>query len=309
MCTKYEKFRSKIKEFYKEFLKREADEIGLRFYLNNIKTGKMNIEDVKDAIINSPEHDVTNPHYKYLKNIPPPPLKGFFDDYQDFFITSKTASTPNRLNHRFKALIESNKDIIKEKSILDIASHDGRWSFAALKKGASHVIGIEGRPYLVKNAIKTMKKYGIPKEKYQFIAGDVHDEIKKVEPGYVEVVLCFGFFYHTLNHISLLSEIKRLGPNYLILDTFVDPSEENLIKISVDNSKSEECAVPNAFNSNEQVLVGTPSKPALELMLKNLGFSYQYFDWHKQNILNWTWIGDYYLKKRITLVAKNMDYK
>jgi len=112
MFKKYENFDLMIKEFYKEFLKWEADEIGLQFYLNNIKTGKMNIEDVKNALINSPEHDVTNPHYKYLKNIPPPPLKGFFDDYQDFFKTSKTASTPNRLNHRFKALIESNQDII-----------------------------------------------------------------------------------------------------------------------------------------------------------------------------------------------------
>ena len=60
-------------------------------------------------------------------------------------------------------------------------------------------------------------------------------------------------------------------------------------------------------DSNEplkkEVLVATPSKPALETMLTCLGFSnFQYFDW-KKNIKNFRSLVDYYHGKRVTLVA------
>jgi len=78
----------------------------------------------------------------------------FFDDYPEFFVKGRTRAFPNRLNHRFQALIETNKDLINGKKILDIGSHDGRWSFAAIKNGATYVLGIELFPKLVKVANK-----------------------------------------------------------------------------------------------------------------------------------------------------------
>ena len=70
----------------------------------------------------------------------------FFDDYPLFYETSKTASSKARLNVRHQAIIEANRDILKDARVLDLASHDGRWSFAALKAGAAHVTGVEARP-------------------------------------------------------------------------------------------------------------------------------------------------------------------
>ena len=98
----------------------------------------------------------------------------FFDTYPEFYKTSKTGAFPNRLNGRYKSLIEANSAIIQEQTILDIASHDGRWSFAAIKNGAKKVIGIEARQYLVESAIKNMQTYNISEDKYTFIAGDIH---------------------------------------------------------------------------------------------------------------------------------------
>ena len=60
----------------------------------------------------------------------------FFDDYSAFYKTGQTGIRPKMLNARFHALIENNKEIIKNSTILDLASHDGRWSFAAIKNGA-----------------------------------------------------------------------------------------------------------------------------------------------------------------------------
>src|SRR3954470_3000649 len=49
----------------------------------------------------------------------------------------------NRMNERYEALFAGNRDIFKGARVLDLASHDGRYSFAALKTGAAHVTGVE----------------------------------------------------------------------------------------------------------------------------------------------------------------------
>ncbi len=53
---------------------------------------------------------------------------GFFGKYPRFLETSGTASKPDRLNLRYEAMIQANCDILEGARVLDIASHDGRWS-------------------------------------------------------------------------------------------------------------------------------------------------------------------------------------
>src|SRR6266446_801015 len=88
------------------------------------------------------------------------PKRGFFDQYPRFYSTSMVSPSPERLNERYRALISPNEEFIRGKTILDLAAHDGRWSFAALKAGARHVTGIEGRAHLVESAIATAQEYG-----------------------------------------------------------------------------------------------------------------------------------------------------
>src|SRR5579863_7632854 len=85
-----------------------------------------------------------------------PRSNGFFDSYPRFFSTSDTAAAPDRLNQRYRALIQSNAGIISGRRVLDIASHDGRWSLAAHKASAEHVLGIEARQHLVDAARDNM---------------------------------------------------------------------------------------------------------------------------------------------------------
>jgi len=233
-------------------------------------------------------------------------MKHFFDDYPAFYETSKTLGLPRRLNWRVKALIKDHVRLIKNKSILDIASHDGRFSFAAIKFGASHVLGIEGRPELVENAKKNMEKYGIMKSKYDFIAGDIHKEIQKIKPNTIQTVFCFGFFYHTIHHAYLLSQIRRLNPQNLILDTNVIKSDLPIIKIKVQNKDCEGSAIHSPYSKKNNELVGIPSKKAIQIMLRNLKFSFTDYDWHNNKIINWQGIGDYKTGHRITLIAKQI---
>jgi SAM-dependent methyltransferase len=231
----------------------------------------------------------------------------FFDRYHYFYETSGIGATSNRLNNRYKALLESNRVLINGQRILDLASHDGRWSFAALKNGAKHAVGIEGRPHLVQNSIKNMKRYGIPKSRYDFILGDILDEITKIERNSIDTVFCFGFFYHTIHHMDVLMKIKKLNPKHLILDSHISKSSLPIITVKMEDTSGEGAAIKNNFN-HRQTVIGYPSLSALEMMLKSIGFSFSYHDWSAMNIKNWVKLQDYKTGSRVTLVCKNLDY-
>ena len=226
----------------------------------------------------------------------------FFDDYTSFYTTSTTASAPNRLNNRYRALIASNSSIIGGARILDVASHDGRWSFAALKTGATHVLGIEAREYLVDHSVNNMQQYGIAPDRFSFVIGDIHDEITRIPPGSIDVVFLFGFFYHTIRHTELLMQIRRLDARHLIIDTAVAVTDDPIILLEF-NDPHKEAAAVRTHGGSDDVLVGRPSKSALEYFLSSAGFDCHYFDWHGMAPASWDHIDDYRLHRRVTAVA------
>jgi hypothetical protein len=197
----------------------------------------------------------------------------FFDDYPEFLETSETATGKARLNARHRVMINANRDLLTGARVLDIASHDGRWSFAALKAGAEHVTGVEGRADLVDKANATFKSNGIEPQRYDFIHGDAHDVLSAEAPA-VDVVLCLGFLYHTLRYPELLSGIRSTGAPHLIVDTRVLPkSTRPIVKIEIDPSAPQSMAVADRFSNSGSTLTGVPSVPALERMLA----AYDYF--------------------------------
>ncbi len=230
-------------------------------------------------------------------------VQGFFDLYPRFYSTSVTGATPNRLNQRHRALIESNEAIIRGQSVLDIASHDGRWSFAAHKAGARHVLGVEAREHLVKVAEANMREYRVPEHEFRFILGDVFEEIDQLEPNTIDTVFCFGFFYHTMHHMLLLSQIARLRPRHLILDTEIALDPGNVVRVRAEGIADEGYAARSAPGSLMHCLVGVPSKTALELMLSSSGWNYAYYDWHKHGVKRWDNLVDYHEGRRVSLAA------
>jgi SAM-dependent methyltransferase len=255
----------------------------------------------------------------------------FFDAYPQFYSTSTTAARPDRLNDRHRAIIEFNREIIRGSSILDIASHDGRWSFAALKSGARRVTGIEIRPHLVANAAETMRAQDVDEAKYQFICGDALAELAKLPVGAFDVVMCLGYLYHTVHGPALIQAIGRLKPRHVIVDTavgvpgpFREPgnwqemsagaygkffmlklceflSAQPLIVLTTDNTHCEGMGVD--VNSDQpQVPVGYPTRGALELLLGSAGFGeFTYYDWMNAPMSNWSLLWDYCMGYRITM--------
>ena len=206
----------------------------------------------------------------------------FFDKYPRFLETSTTASRPARLNLRHHGMFESNRDIFSNARVLDIASHDGRWSMAALDTGASHVTGIEGRAELVKNAEETLALYGVDPTTYRFINDDIFDVLMSPEDHGVDVdvVMCLGFIYHTLRYQDLFAGVYALKPKYFLIDTAVITTDRAMILVHREDSSKESAGLDHTFEVDGGLITGRPSVGALELMLEAHGFSItKRFDW------------------------------
>jgi Methyltransferase domain len=200
----------------------------------------------------------------------------FFERYPRFYETHKTGGSHIRLNLRYEAIISENSDIFPGARVLDIASHDGRWSFAALKAGAAKVVGIEVQDELVRAAHENLAHYGLEAERYRFVAGDIYSVLAE-EAFDADVVLCLGFLYHTFRYSEIMRLIRSISPRYLLIDTIVVPGEQRpvfVLKTEVSRS------TPDAFAYGGKMLVGRPSLPALEFMLDAYGFAVErYSDW------------------------------
>ena len=204
---------------------------------------------------------------------------GFFDQFPRFYETSKTYAFPSRLNLRHEAMFGENRDIFKGKRVLDIASHDGRWSFAALEAGATSVVGIEGRPELVVAANETFAHYEVSPERFRFIADDIYHALAQ-QTWKFDVVLCLGFMYHTLRYNELMARIRQCQPKYLIIDTEVAGDTRALVHLRVEQVKPQRNAVADEFSYGDEVLSGKPSVKGLETIVGAYGFQLERFsDW------------------------------
>lgn len=220
---------------------------------------------------------------------------GFFDQYPRFYATSHTSPVPHRLNARYAAVIDSIRDKLTGARVLDIASHDGRWSFAALKAGAAHVIGIEPRSELIDNAHKTFAEYGIDVARCSFVRGDVFEVLCRREQKF-DVVMCLGFFYHTIRHVELLDLIERTGARLVVIDTEVTPAADQIpvtptddprivfrnpymVQLLRDPVDNEQMAWKDSITRDGYTIVGRPSRASIEFLARHFGFECSGFDW------------------------------
>lgn len=205
--------------------------------------------------------------------------EGFFDRFPAFYDTSETSSFPWRLNLRHDAVIAQNADLFPGARVLDLASHDGRWSMAALEAGATSVLGIEARPELVANAESSLRHYEVEESRFRFVAGDLFEVLEREQPQ-VDVVLCLGFLYHTLRHNELLTRIRRTGAHHVVLDTEIHRGEQPVVWLDEERVERQGNAIHDEFSYGDTVLTGRPTLAALSLLSRAQGFAVERLsDW------------------------------
>jgi predicted RNA methylase len=229
----------------------------------------------------------------------------FFSEYPRFFATSRTGAEPERLNRRYHVLIERNADLIRGRRILDIASHDGRWSFAALKAGAAHVTGIETRQHLVSNAIETFTHYSVPDDRYSFLCGDLFEEARNLT-GEFDTVFCFGFFYHTLRHAEVLMLVRQWNATAVIIDTAIISSSihDASIRLQKETAHDEGNGLPLAGAASTEIVVGIPTVGAVIMLLDYFGYSAELVNWSEYLRDNLAGVADYANGQRTTIIGR-----
>lgn len=239
---------------------------------------------------------------------------GFFDEHSQFLDSSIVGNWGDRLNARYEAIVEANKSVFDGARVLDLASHDGRWSYAALDAGAAHVLGIEVRPELAASAARNMTALGVSPDRYRFEIGDLFER-KEVFREPFDVVLCLGFLYHTTRHVELLQLIRSTNAPTVIIDTAVVPLKGNFNYIGAEISDRPSNGRDAFSVRGDRMLFAVPTVGALQLMLQHYGYTVRQIDWAALiSRLGLTAdedgratpsnpVGDYYMQRRGTFVA------
>jgi len=217
----------------------------------------------------------------------------FFDAHQRFVETSETGPWLDRLNARYVALIHENRERISGARVLDLASHDGRFTFAALHAGAAYVVGIEHDPRLVRAAGEHLAHYGMASDRYEFLSGDLFASIPTV--GSCDVVFVFGILYHVNDHMRLLTELADLDASTMIFDTNVSSQPGAVIELRAPIAGS-----PPPPGSQ---IEGWPTRAALEAMWSSFGWTYEFFDWRASGMADHAKLDDYAGGRRVTAVV------
>jgi SAM-dependent methyltransferase len=201
----------------------------------------------------------------------------FFDSYDRFFKTSKAGSA-YRLKYRYDMLFKGREDIFRGKRVIDIGAHDGRWSFCALKAGASYALGLEAREDTISGGLRNYEHYGIPTDSYKFQVGDAFDLLNTFDannPYYqFDVGLCLGFLYHTIRHFEIVSHLSRLGCNTVIIETNVIAKEKApIVQYRTETVELAHNAYSSSGTHNGMAISGLPSVAAVKMLLGVFGYS------------------------------------
>jgi hypothetical protein len=226
----------------------------------------------------------------------------FFDRHPRFRATSSTDTQGERLEYRHRLLIERTAPLLTGKRVLELASHDGRWTCAALDQGALHVTGIEGKPHLIDRACTTLGEYGFSADRYRFIAGDCLTELAQLRRGEFDTITCFGFLYHTLHHWELLRAMTALEPAALLIDSKFVLDELAAMVLGWDDSSREGAALSEQAEP-VRTLVAIPTPRGLAVMLDALGWRCRFLPNLAPSTPQWAGLSDYRAGRRHLVLA------
>ncbi|WP_176715550.1 bifunctional 2-polyprenyl-6-hydroxyphenol methylase/3-demethylubiquinol 3-O-methyltransferase UbiG [Thioclava sp. SK-1] len=197
-------------------------------------------------------------------------------------------------------------DEIAGARVLDLAAHDGRWTFAFACAGASEVVGIEGRAGLVQSYADFPAVDH--KSRSSLRCDDVFDGMEKaIAAGeQYDVIAVLGILYHVMDHMRLFRLIRQLKPKLVIVDSEFAIRNGPVIQLVRERTDKDLNAIAQ-FPGQERTLIGIPSFPAMEAMADVLGFSCEWIDWTRLPVQRRKPVNDYFRlenKRRATCLLR-----
>lgn len=205
---------------------------------------------------------------------------GFFDFITELDHYKGNEGALSRLNKRHPFIIDDFKEEIVGASVLDLASHDGRWCYAFAGAGANSVEGIELRPELVEMFEKYPERDF--KDRVNLRQGEMFAELEKLvaSGAQYDVIGVLGIFYHIMDHHRLIVLLKALKPKLIIIDSMFVNHGAAIIRFS--NERVDRQHNSGAyFEGQERALVGIPSVAAMDSIARTLNFDIHWSDWSR----------------------------
>jgi len=203
---------------------------------------------------------------------------GFFDFIGDLPGYEDNANAALRLNRRREGIVLPYAADLAGADVLDLAAHDGRWSYALAAAGAARVVGVEARAEpIARYALFPDTPF---KHRVELRCNDIFAEMEAEAARGIryDVVAVYGIFYHIMDHFRLLRAIHALGPRLVIVDSefLMRPGQViELVRERTDNVLNAVAQVPG----QEKALIGVPSAAAMTAMADVLGYDTIWTDW------------------------------
>ncbi|MBF4161146.1 class I SAM-dependent methyltransferase [Nocardioides acrostichi] len=202
---------------------------------------------------------------------------GFFDFLDDLPRYAEKKLAINRLNTRHDLIVTPFAEELSDARVLDLAAHDGRWSYALAAAGAREVVGVEARADMAAQFADYPE--GAVKQRVSQIVGDMYDVLPTLRDQTFDVVAVYGVFYHVMDHYRLLRMIRDLSPRLVIVDSEFALAPEPVIRIAREDPEVHLNTIERAESGGSPI--GVPSFSAMELMAESLGWSTEWTDWQR----------------------------
>ncbi|MBT6600986.1 MAG: methyltransferase domain-containing protein [Nitrospina sp.] len=207
------------------------------------------------------------------------------------------------INGRIDILLNNNRQSLQNKSILDVGSHTGIFSWSALQLGAKFVHGIDVEKRTVKRCMDLFLKEKISPSKYKFGTDNIINFLEKVDKKSFNTVFCFGVLYYITEPLRLIKLMARAAKETILIDTFTasysaiqgkDASkihpylsdkilELPLMITSPTQTEKKDYHLPESFirKGRNLSLTSLPTQAMLELWFESLDLTWEKLDWSK----------------------------
>ena len=205
------------------------------------------------------------------------------------------------LNARIDTLLGRNRDAIAGKSVLDVGSHMGTFSYAAHKLGARFVHGIDVEEKMVRKGKALFEKENIPPSACRLEEADVLRFLESVPANSFDTLLCLGMLYYVSEPYRLIQLMQRAARETILLDTFtagyaavqgkdaasVFPGIKDetldlpLMIVSLTQPEKKDYRLPESFDyrGRDLSMITLPTQALFEIWFQSLAMPYTLIDW------------------------------
>jgi len=142
-----------------------------------------------------------------------------------------------------------------------------------------------------------------------YVKTKIEEALRYIQEGNKVVISCdYGISRSNAIAAGVLSLQEGISLNDAVRKVIKETSEKS-IKIEVLSAVRKALGGPKEkyyVTRDDQMLVGLSSKSALELLITQIGYSYEFYDWFNQGIDNWDELDDYKKGERVTLTANRL---